>query len=160
MLTFNIKVTHLDHPWDTRELSKKVKNYIKYTFISSYICRKTSRCILSFFFIRDPYVCPRRVTLGRKLHGKLRVRVPRVPILRTTCPRRTGRRGRNDTKIRVVGRNSGSNSSSSIKRAAVQETKGDATWAGAQETHRWAWRLSLRGAPGRRDMKLYTDTAV
>lgn len=38
--------------------------------------------------------------------------------------------------------------------------KGDATWAGAQETHRWAWRLSLRGAPGRRDMKLYTGFAV
>lgn len=28
--------------------------------------------------------------------------------------------------------------------------------APAQETHRWAWRLSLRGAPGRHDMKLYT----
>lgn len=52
---------------------------------------------------------------------------------------------------------SGSNGSS-IKRCGA--AKGDATWAGAQETHRWAWRLSLRGAPGRRDMKLYTDFAV
>jgi hypothetical protein len=48
--------------------------------------------------------------------------------------------------------------------AAAQErcgtAKGDAAaWAGAQETHRWAWRLSLRGAPGRRDMKLYTISA-
>jgi len=46
----------------------------------------------------------------------------------------------------------------SIKRCGA--AKGDATWVGAQETHRWAWRLSLRGAPGRRDMKLYTGFAV
>lgn len=50
----------------------------------------------------------------------------------------------------------GGNSTGNIKGCGT--AKGDATWAGAQETHRWAWRLSLRGAPGRHDMKLYTGS--
>jgi len=72
-------------------------------------------------------------------------------MLRISRPRGTGRQRRSDTK-------SSCGSNGSIKRCGA--AKGDATWVGAQETHRWAWRLSLRGAPGRRDMKLYTGFAV
>lgn len=42
-------------------------------------------------------------------------------------------------------RNSGSNSTQKHQALRCSERR-DATWAGAQETHRWAWRLSLRGA--------------
>lgn len=75
-------------------------------------------------------------------------------------PQETGQQRRSGTKTQAEssGNNSSSSSSSGIKRCGA--AKGDATWAGAQETHRWAWRLSLRGAPGRRDMKLYTGFAV
>lgn len=140
---FDIKLMHFYHLSIHSKIStnrQKVRKYIKCIFISSHT-------FIVFFFI-----------FGRKLHGKLRVRVPRKPILRTSCPRQTGRRGRNDTKIRgVVGRNS-----SSIKGrcGTGDERRRKLLGWRPRDTQVGVAPIPTRRAPGRRDMKLYTGTAL